>query len=141
MENCIQHHHWSLWVSCHTIPFNQYPSWFSDTGQQRDMLIISVFVYLDALLFFFPSPCIMSGLSCNDFQKTRFLSNQSKFHASSVSFLGYIVAEGCLQMGPAKVLDVSACLFLKPENEFNSSSNLQTSTDASFEVSAPSRPP
>lgn len=77
------------------------------------MLNVSVFVSLDDILIFSKSveehvhhvEAVLQRL----LEDSLFVKDEKcKFHVSSVSFLGYIVAEGSLQMNPAKVSAVSA---------------------------------
>lgn len=61
----------------------------------RDILNRFVFVYLDDILIF--------SIENSLFVK----AEKSEFHASSVSFLGYNVAQGSIQMDPMKVTAVT----------------------------------
>lgn len=61
----------------------------------RDILNRFVFVYLDDILIFSTENSL--------FVK----AEKSEFHASSVSFLGYNVAQGSIQMDPMKVTAVT----------------------------------
>ena len=79
----------------------------------RDMLNRFVFVYLDDILIFSQSreehihhvQAVLQRLLENSlFVK----AEKCEFHASSVSFLGYIVAQDSLQMDPAKVSAVTS---------------------------------
>lgn len=85
----------------------------------RDMLNHSVFVYLDDILIFSKSMeehvhhvrAVLQRLLENSlFVK----AEKCEFHASSVTFLGYIVAQGSLQMDPDKISAVTA--WPAPEN-------------------------
>ena len=79
----------------------------------RDMLNKQVFVYLDDILTFSRSreehihhvQAVLQRLLRNSlFVK----AEKCEFHASSVSFLGYIVGQGIVQMDPAKVSAVTS---------------------------------
>ena len=79
----------------------------------RDMLNRFVFVYLDDILIF--SKSREEHVSHVQAVLQRLLENslfvkaeKCEFHASSVSFLGYIVAPGSLQMDPSKVSAVTS---------------------------------
>lgn len=85
----------------------------------RDMLNIFVFVYLDDILIF--SKTMSDHINHVQQVLRRLLENslfvkaeKCEFHARSVSFLGQIVAEGRLQMDPAKVTAVTS--WPVPEN-------------------------
>ena len=79
----------------------------------RDMLNKNVFVYLDDILIFSKTKedhvhhvqAVLQRLLQNSlFVK----AEKCEFHASSTTFLGYIVGEGSVQMDPAKVSAVAA---------------------------------
>ncbi len=79
----------------------------------RDMLNRFVFVYLDDILIFSKSQ--EEHISHVQSVLQRLLENslfvkaeKCEFHAPSVSFLGYVVAKGSLQMDPAKVSAVTS---------------------------------
>lgn len=85
----------------------------------RDMLNIFVFVYLDDILIF--SKSMSDHIHHVQLVLRRLLENslfvkteKCEFHASSVSFLGYIIKEGNIQMDPAKVSAVTS--WPVPEN-------------------------
>ena len=85
----------------------------------RDMLNKFVFVYLDDILIF--SRTLSEHTRHVQLVLNRLLENslyvkaeKCDFHARSVAFLGYIVAEGGIQMDPAKVSAVT--LWPTPEN-------------------------
>lgn len=78
----------------------------------RDMLNIFMFVYLDDILIF--SPDEQSHILHVHQVLQRLLDHQlfvkaekCEFHVPTVSFLGFIVSEGNIQMDPAKVKAVS----------------------------------
>ncbi len=78
----------------------------------RDMLSQFVFVHLDDILIYSKSKQEHVLHVCRVLQ--RLLENQlfvkaekCEFHVSKVSFLGFIVAEGSIQMDPIKVSAVS----------------------------------
>ena len=85
----------------------------------RDMLNKFVFVYLDDILIFSKD---LSEHICHVQQVLRRLLENSlyvkaekcEFHVPSVAFLGYIVAEGSIQMDPAKISAVTG--WPVPEN-------------------------
>ncbi|KAI3362603.1 hypothetical protein L3Q82_001689 [Scortum barcoo] len=79
----------------------------------RDMLNKFVFVYLDDILIFSRNKeehvhhvqaVLQRLLESSLFVK----AEKCEFHASSVSFLGFIVGRGSLQMDPAKVSAVAS---------------------------------
>jgi hypothetical protein len=79
----------------------------------RDMLNKFVFVYLDDILIF--SRTLSEHTRHVQLVLRRLLENslyvkaeKCEFHAQTVSFLGYIVAEGNIQMDPAKVSAVTS---------------------------------
>lgn len=79
----------------------------------RDMLNKFVFVYLDDILIF--SQNLSEHTRHVQLVLSRLLENslyikaeKCEFHAQSTAFLGYIVAEGSIQMDPAKVSAVSS---------------------------------
>ena len=79
----------------------------------RDMLNKFVFVYLDDILVF--SKSLSEHTHHVQLVLRRLLENslfvkaeKCEFHAKSVSFLGYVVAEGSIQMDPAKVSGVTS---------------------------------
>ncbi|XP_060754879.1 serine hydrolase-like protein isoform X1 [Neoarius graeffei] len=79
----------------------------------RDMLNKFVFVYLDDILIF--SKTLSEHTHHVQLVLRRLLENslfvkaeKCKFHAQSVSFLGYVVTEGSIQMDPAKVSAVTS---------------------------------
>ena len=79
----------------------------------RDMLNVFVFVYLDDILIF--SRTMSEHIRHVQLVLRRLLENslfvkgeKCEFHAKSVPFLGYIVAEGSIQMDPAKVSAVTS---------------------------------
>jgi len=87
----------------------------------RDLLNRFVFVYLDDILNFSKNQeehvhhvqTVLQRLLENSlFVKVE----KCKFHASSVSFLGYVVAWGSVQMEPAKVSAVTLGLHRSPAN-------------------------
>ena len=85
----------------------------------RDMLNKFVFVYLDDILIF--SKTLSEHTHHVQQVLRRLLENslyvkaeKCEFHAKSVAFLGYIVAEGNIQMDPAKVSAVTS--WPLPEN-------------------------
>ena len=73
----------------------------------RDMLNVSVFVYLDDILIFSPDEVthqkhvrqVLQSLLTNHLYVK---AEKCEFHVSSVSFLGYIVGEGEFKMDPEK---------------------------------------
>ena len=77
-----------------------------------DFLNHFVYVYLDDILIYSPDSASHVGHVCQVLQ--RLLKNQlyvkaekSEFHADTVSFLGFIIAPGKMQMDPAKVSAVA----------------------------------
>ncbi len=78
----------------------------------RDMLNRFVFVYLDDILIFSPSPeehiqhvrQVLQRLLEN---KLYVKPEKCEFHAQSVNFLGYVIAQGQLQPDPAKIKAVA----------------------------------
>lgn len=85
----------------------------------REMLNKFVFVYLDDILIF--SRSLSEHTRHVQLVLSRLLENslyvkaeKCEFHAQSVAFLGYIVAEGSIQMDPAKVSAVTS--WPVPEN-------------------------
>ena len=79
----------------------------------RDMLNVFVFVYLDDILIF--SKTMSEHIGHVQQVLRRLLENslfvkaeKCEFHARSMSFLGYIVAEGSIQMDPEKVTAVTS---------------------------------
>lgn len=79
----------------------------------QDMLNRHMFVYLDDILIFSKSPAehahhIQAVLQCLLENLLFIKAEKYEFHAPSVSFLGYIVAQGSIQMDRAKVSAVSS---------------------------------
>ncbi|KAF7640631.1 hypothetical protein LDENG_00028590, partial [Lucifuga dentata] len=78
----------------------------------RDMLNRFVFVYLDDILMFSRSreehvSHVQSVLQCLLENSLYCKAEKCEFHVSSVSFLGFVVAEGSIQMDPEKVSAVT----------------------------------
>ena len=78
----------------------------------RDFLDHFVYVYLDDILIY--SPVLETHKKHVELVLQRLLQNQlfvkaekSEFHADTISFLGFIVATGRVQMDPAKVSAVA----------------------------------
>ncbi|KAI3366903.1 hypothetical protein L3Q82_009548, partial [Scortum barcoo] len=103
----------SIWL-CHSVLTNA-PAVFQSLVNDvlRDMLNKFVFVYLDDILIFSKNKeehvhhvqAVLQRLLENSlFVK----AEKCEFHASSVSFLGFIVGPGSLQMDPAKVSAVAS---------------------------------
>ncbi|TKS65266.1 Retrotransposon-like protein 1 [Collichthys lucidus] len=79
----------------------------------RDMLNKHVFVYLDDILIFSKTKedhiHHVQGVLQRLLENLLFVkAEKCEFHAPSVSFLGYIVGQGSIQMDPAKVSAVTA---------------------------------
>lgn len=91
----------------------------------QDMLNRHMFVYLDDILIFSKSPAehahhIQAVLQCLLENLLFIKAEKYEFHAPSVSFLGYIVAQGSIQMDRAKKYQRSALgPFLTPATSYH----------------------